>query len=115
LLKADTQIYVDDFGTGYSGLSQIAHLPLDVLKIDRAFVAGMNISAEHMAIVSTIISLAKALRITVVAEGVETEEQAVRLHALGCGEAQGYVFTRPMPADITSLLPTLPVSCGAFD
>jgi EAL domain-containing protein (putative c-di-GMP-specific phosphodiesterase class I) len=89
-------------------LSQIAQLPLDGLKIDRAFVAGMNISAEHMAIVSTIINLAKALRITVVAEGVETEEQASRLHSLGCGEAQGYLFTRPMPAaDISSLLPPL--------
>jgi diguanylate cyclase (GGDEF)-like protein/PAS domain S-box-containing protein len=108
LREAGLQIYVDDFGTGYSGLSQIAQLPLDGLKIDRAFVAGMNISAEHMAIVSTIINLAKALRISVVAEGVETEEQAIRLHSLGCGEAQGYLFTRPMPAaDISSLLPPL--------
>jgi EAL domain-containing protein (putative c-di-GMP-specific phosphodiesterase class I) len=79
---------MDDFGTGYPGLRQIAHLPLDALKIDRAFVAGMTISTEHMAIVSAIINLAKALRIYVVAEGVETEEQARRLYALGCDEAQ---------------------------
>ena len=70
-------------------LLKIPHLPLDALKIDRAFVAGMTISTEHMAIVSAIINLAKALRIYVVAEGVETEEQAGRLYALGCDEAQG--------------------------
>ena len=89
---------MDDFGTGYSGLSQIARLPIDALKIDRAFIAEMTTSSEHMAIVSTIISLAKALGMFVVAEGVETEDQAVRLQALGCDEAQGYLFSRPSPA-----------------
>jgi diguanylate cyclase (GGDEF)-like protein/PAS domain S-box-containing protein len=108
LRDAGLQIFMDDFGTGYSGLSQIAQLPLDGLKIDRAFVAGMTISAEHMAIVSTIINLAKALRIHVVAEGVETEEQAARLQSLGCDEAQGYLFNRPLPAEeISNLLPPL--------
>ncbi len=105
LREAGMRIFMDDFGTGYSGLSQIAHLPLDALKIDRAFVAGMTISTEHMAIVSAIINLAKALRIYVVAEGVETEEQASRLYTLGCDEAQGYLFDRPQPAeDIAKLL-----------
>jgi diguanylate cyclase (GGDEF)-like protein/PAS domain S-box-containing protein len=105
LREAGLQIFMDDFGTGYSGLSQIAHLPFDALKIDRAFVAGMTISTEHMAIVSAIINLARALRINVVAEGVETEEQAARLYALGCDEAQGYLFSRPVPAeDIAKLL-----------
>jgi len=105
LREAGLRIFMDDFGTGYSGLSQIAHLPLDALKIDRAFVAGMTISTEHMAIVSAIINLAKALRIYVVAEGVETEEQASRLYTLGCDEAQGYLFDRPQPAeDIAKLL-----------
>ena len=99
LREAGVQVFMDDFGTGYSGLSQIAQLPLDALKIDRAFVAGMAMSAEHMAIVSAIINLARALRIYVVAEGVETEEQAARLFALGCDEAQGYLFSRPMPAE----------------
>ena len=108
LREAGLQIFMDDFGTGYSGLSQIAQLPLDGLKIDRAFVAGMTVSAEHMAIVSTIINLAKALRIYVIAEGVETEEQAARLHSLGCDEAQGYLFSRPLPAEeISKLLPPL--------
>jgi len=105
LREAGVQVFMDDFVTGYSGLSQIAHLPLDALKIDRAFVAGMTISAEHMAIVSAIVNLARALRIYVVAEGVETEEQAAQLHALGCDEAQGYLFTRPLPAgEIAKLL-----------
>jgi diguanylate cyclase (GGDEF)-like protein/PAS domain S-box-containing protein len=109
LREAGLQVFMDDFGTGYSGLSQIAHLPLNALKIDRSFVAGMTISAEHMAIVSVIVNLAKALRLSVVAEGVETEEQAARLHALGCDEAQGYLFNRPLPAeDIAKLLPPVP-------
>jgi diguanylate cyclase (GGDEF)-like protein/PAS domain S-box-containing protein len=109
LREAGVQVFMDDFGTGYSGLSQIAHLPLNALKIDRSFVAGMTISAEHMAIVSAIVNLAKALRLSVVAEGVETEDQAARLHCLGCHEAQGYLFSRPLPAeDIAKLLPLAP-------
>jgi diguanylate cyclase (GGDEF)-like protein/PAS domain S-box-containing protein len=108
LREAGLQIFMDDFGTGYSGLSQIAQMPLDALKIDRAFVAGMTLSAEHMAIVSAVINLAKALRIYVVAEGVETEEQAAKLTVLGCDEAQGYLFSRALPADeIAALLPAV--------
>jgi EAL domain-containing protein (putative c-di-GMP-specific phosphodiesterase class I) len=99
LRAAGVQVFMDDFGTGYSGLSQIAHLPLDALKIDRAFISGMSGSAEHMAIVSAIINLARALGIAVVAEGVETEEQAMKLVELGCDEAQGHLFGRPVPAD----------------
>ena len=107
LREVGVQIFMDDFGTGYSGLSQIAQLPLDALKIDRAFVVGMTMSAEHMAIVSTIINLARALRINVVAEGVETEEQAARLLELGCDEAQGFLFSRPVPAEeVAKLLPS---------
>jgi diguanylate cyclase (GGDEF)-like protein/PAS domain S-box-containing protein len=117
LREAGVQIFMDDFGTGYSGLSQIAQLPLDALKIDRAFVVGMTMSDEHMAIVSTIINLARALRIDVVAEGVETEVQAARLLAFGCDEAQGFLFSRPLPAeDIAKLLPRAePQPVNAFD
>src|SRR6202521_2051818 len=75
LRTAGVQIFMDDFGTGYSSLSQLAKLPLDALKIDRAFIAGMAENAEAMVIVSTIITLAHALKIDVVAEGVKTEEQ----------------------------------------
>jgi diguanylate cyclase (GGDEF)-like protein/PAS domain S-box-containing protein len=104
LRAAGMRVFMDDFGTGYSGLSQIARLPIDALKIDRAFIAEMTTSSEHMAIVSTIINLAKALGMFVVAEGVETEEQAVRLQALGCDEAQGYLFSHPLPAGQTAQL-----------
>jgi len=103
LRAAGIQVFMDDFGTGYSGLSQIVHLPLDALKIDRAFITDMA-DREHRAIVSAIVNLAKALDIFVVAEGVETEEQARRLEALGCDEAQGYLFSRPLPADEAALL-----------
>ncbi len=105
LRAAGMCIYLDDFGTGYSGLSQIAQLPLDALKIDRAFIAGMVGSAEHSAIVAMIVNLARALKIGVVAEGVETEAQAAKLLGLGCDEAQGYLFGRPVPAEeIATLL-----------
>lgn len=99
LRAAGMRIYMDDFGTGYSSLSQIARLPLDALKIDRAFIMNMAENDEHMAIVSTIINLAKALHIEVVAEGVETEGQADLLRALGCDQAQGYLFSRPVPVE----------------
>ena len=108
LRAAGMQIYLDDFGTGYSGLSQIALMPLDALKIDRAFIAGMTVSAEHRAIVSTIVNLAKAIGVFVVAEGVETEEQAELLVALGCTAAQGYLFSPAVPAEqIADFLPLL--------
>jgi EAL domain-containing protein (putative c-di-GMP-specific phosphodiesterase class I) len=87
---------MDDFGTGYSSLSQIATLPLDALKIDRAFISRMEEGADAMAIVSAMIRLAQALRISVVAEGVETERQESLLAGLGCDQAQGFLFGRPM-------------------
>lgn len=88
-------VAVDDFGTGYSSLSYLAQLPIDTLKIDRSFVIGMNDRASTRPIVEAILSMAKALGLSVVAEGVETAEQ---LAALGCGNVQGYFIGRPMPA-----------------
>jgi len=93
-------IEIDDFGTGYSSLSYIARLPITALKIDRSFVAEMANSDDHMMITSTIISLAHALKLRVIAEGVETEEQRGFLKLLRCDEMQGYLFSRPLPADV---------------
>jgi len=93
-------IAIDDFGTGYSSLSHLARLPVDTIKIDRVFVVGMTESPEGQALVSTIIALGQSLKLKVVAEGVETETQSRLLQQLGCDEAQGFLFSRPVPADI---------------
>jgi diguanylate cyclase (GGDEF)-like protein len=99
-------VAVDDFGTGYSSLSYLARLPINSLKIDRSFIIQMSKSPEQMAIVSTVISLARALNLRVVAEGVETEEQANLLRLLRCDEVQGYLFGRPVPPEeFEKLLP----------
>jgi diguanylate cyclase (GGDEF)-like protein/PAS domain S-box-containing protein len=92
-------IYMDDFGTGYSSLSQLRRMPLDALKIDREFVKEMNRDTASRSIVESIIALAHTMNLRVIAEGVETEEQAARLAASGCDYLQGYHFGRPMPAD----------------
>jgi EAL domain-containing protein (putative c-di-GMP-specific phosphodiesterase class I) len=91
------EIAVDDFGTGYSSLAYIARLPIHDLKIDRSFVIGMTQSEDSLTIVKSVISLAHSLRLNVVAEGVETEEQAALLLKLGCDEMQGYLFSPPVP------------------
>jgi diguanylate cyclase (GGDEF)-like protein len=96
---------LDDFGTGYSSLAYLSKLPLDTLKIDRSFVHGMTDNPDHTSIVSAIISLAQALRLKVVAEGVETEQQAQLLKLLRCDQVQGFLLSRPLPAEeIESLL-----------
>ena len=93
------QIAMDDFGTGYSSLSYLARLPINSLKIDRSFISEMNQGPEQMAIVSTVVSLGKALNLKVVAEGVETAEQKNLLSLLKCDEIQGYLFSPPLPVD----------------
>jgi EAL domain-containing protein (putative c-di-GMP-specific phosphodiesterase class I) len=98
-------IAIDDFGTGYSSLGRLTKLPIAVLKVDRSFVASMLDDPSAMTLVSTIISLAHTLRLEVVAEGVESEEQAKILRLLRCDQMQGYLIGRPLPFDeITAFL-----------
>jgi diguanylate cyclase (GGDEF)-like protein/PAS domain S-box-containing protein len=93
-------IAIDDFGTGFSSLSYLSKLPVDTLKIDRTFVNDMTTAPEGLALVSTIINLARSLKLKVVAEGVETEEQSHQLRLLSCDEMQGYLFSKPVPIEI---------------
>ncbi|MEA3105873.1 MAG: hypothetical protein QOI88_478 [Gammaproteobacteria bacterium] len=93
-------IAIDDFGTGFSSLSYLSKLPVHTLKIDRSFITDMNSGAGGLALVSVIINLAHALKLNVVAEGVETEEQLRQLRRLRCDEMQGYLFGKPVPVDI---------------
>jgi EAL domain-containing protein (putative c-di-GMP-specific phosphodiesterase class I) len=93
-------IAIDDFGTGFSSLGYLAKLPVDTLKIDRSFVNDMTTSPEGLALVSTFIKLAHSLKLKVVANGVETEEQSRLLRLLGCDEMQGPLFSKPVPSEI---------------
>jgi diguanylate cyclase (GGDEF)-like protein/PAS domain S-box-containing protein len=99
LTGAGLRIAIDDFGTGYSSLAYLTRFPLTSLKIDKSFVADVLTDEADATIVRTIIDMAHTLGFTVIAEGVESEQQAALLRALGCEQAQGYLFARPMPAD----------------
>jgi EAL domain-containing protein (putative c-di-GMP-specific phosphodiesterase class I) len=98
------KLYIDDFGTGYSSLSYLHRFAIDGLKIDKSFVDMVGRDDRKAAIVPSIVGLAHNLGMGVVAEGVETREQARELTLLDCGEAQGYLFSRPVPRDQAALL-----------
>ena len=99
LKQLGTTLAMDDFGTGYSNLAYLQKLPIDVLKIDRSFVTGMLADRDKIAIVRAILSLAQALGMDTTAEGIESNELAQTLAALGCTFGQGYVYARPLEAD----------------
>ncbi|HWG58097.1 MAG TPA: EAL domain-containing protein [Candidatus Acidoferrales bacterium] len=106
------RLAIDDFGTGYSSLSYLHRFPLDALKIDRTFISGISGHADGMEIARTIMPLAKNLHLDVVAEGVETAEQAEELKKLECKYAQGFYFSKPLPRDQAEALISEP---GAWD
>ena len=93
------RVALDDFGTGHASLAHLQRLPVDEIKIDKSFVLGMATSADDTAIVASTISLAHALRLNVVAEGVENDRVWQQLTDLGCDVAQGYLLSRPIPAE----------------
>jgi EAL domain-containing protein (putative c-di-GMP-specific phosphodiesterase class I) len=93
------RIAIDDFGTGYSSLGYLKRFPLDTLKLDRSFVNGAATDSNDAALVTAIVTLAHSLRLRVVAEGIETEQELNFLRLLRCDEGQGYLFAKPQPAD----------------
>ena len=105
LKQEGVRIVLDDFGSGYSSLGHLRRFPIDAIKIDRSFVEGLGTQSRDAAIVGAILPMARALDLDVVAEGVETESKLAHLYALGCRQAQGYLFARPAPmAEIAPLV-----------
>jgi predicted signal transduction protein with EAL and GGDEF domain len=99
LKELGVSMSIDDFGTGYSSLAYLKRLPIDTLKIDRSFVRELETSGDSAAIVAAIIAMSKSLKLRVVAEGVETRGQMVRLAEEGCQLMQGWLFAKAVPAD----------------
>jgi len=97
-------IEIDDFGTGYSSLGYLAHLPVNILKIDRSFITGMGSSKSAIPIIRAIISMANSLDMEVIAEGIETEDQLNNLITLECNLGQGFFFNKPTDSDTTQEL-----------
>ena len=92
------QVHLDDFGTGYSSLSQLGRIPLDVIKLDRSFVSSINADRKSQALVRSMVAVAQALQLKVVAEGIETESEELFMKGLGVEYVQGFLYGRPMPA-----------------
>ena len=106
--KLGVRLAIDDFGTGYSSLAYLSRFPVDVVKVDRAFVDGLAKRANDRALVAAITSMGHALELTVIGEGVETEEQLDVLRELRCDVAQGYHFARPAPAEAIEAMLSVP-------
>jgi EAL domain-containing protein (putative c-di-GMP-specific phosphodiesterase class I) len=116
-LKAiGVQLSIDDFGTGYSSLSYLHRFPFDILKIDRSFVSRMNTDKDSLSIVETIITLAKKLGKSIVAEGIEKEKHKELLKSLSCDYGQGYLYSKPLNLfDAEEFLRNNPVSPKDYD
>jgi EAL domain-containing protein (putative c-di-GMP-specific phosphodiesterase class I) len=112
LRKAGVRVALDDFGTGYSSLGRLQDLPVDTLKIDQSFISMILTGTEKLPILSSMISMAHGLGLTVTAEGVETEKQARYLLQLECDSLQGFLFSRPEPRHL--LEPAISRSIAAF-
>ncbi|MCP2323508.1 diguanylate cyclase (GGDEF)-like protein/PAS domain S-box-containing protein [Hamadaea flava] len=97
LRSAGVRIAIDDFGTGYSALSYLRHVPLDIVKLDRAFITAMTKSGKQRELVAGIVTLARILNLQVIAEGIETQSQAEAARQAGCDFGQGFLFSRPLP------------------
>jgi diguanylate cyclase (GGDEF)-like protein/PAS domain S-box-containing protein len=97
--KLGVRLAIDDFGTGYSSLGQLKRFPIDTLKVDRSFIRDVSQNSEDQGITEAIIAMGKTLSLTVIAEGVETEEQEAFLRSHACDEMQGYYFSKPTPPD----------------
>ena len=93
------RVAIDDFGTGYSSLEQLRRMPVDIVKVDRTFVSGMSADSTDRELVAAVVGMGRALKLVVVAEGIETQEQAEALRELGCDVGQGFLFAKPLPAD----------------
>jgi EAL domain-containing protein (putative c-di-GMP-specific phosphodiesterase class I) len=101
------RLALDDFGTGYSSLSALQQFPIDIIKVDRCFVAGLHGDAQKAAVAEAVLTFGRDLELETVAEGIELAEEAHRAHALACEFGQGYLFARPLAADaIEALLST---------
>jgi diguanylate cyclase len=97
LKQLGIRIAIDDFGTGYSSLGYLTHLPVDILKIDRCFIAELGTGSEGSVVAEAMVRLSQALHLDTVAEGIEAAEQADGLRELGCPLGQGYLYSRPLP------------------
>ncbi len=99
LHEMGVSLSMDDFGTGFSSLAGLIRLPISELKLDRSFMTNFESDPGAQAVATAVIRIGQSLGMTVIAEGIETEEQRAHLLALGCHEGQGYLFARPMQAD----------------
>src|SRR5207244_4886205 len=108
------RVAIDDFGTGFSSLGHLRNFPVDVIKVDRSFIQGVERNAKDAAITANLASLAHALGLVATAEGIESETQRASVRELGCDHAQGFLFARPVPAqEVSALLAARRIAAGS--